>query len=859
MGNISFNFFEKTGNKMRQFGRTVTRYKLLSRMYAQKYHKVKISEDAILYETRDGQNISDSPLSVLKYLLKNEEYNGFKHYIVFQRAYEEAVILGLELQGIDINDDRVILLRRNTPEYIDLMLRAKYLLTDSTFQNFFVKKPEQIYINTWHGTPLKYMGYAMPNGVIGSWNVMRNFFMSDYLVSPNEHTTNVYLNDYMLNGSYTGKITQFGYPRNDVFFGDNQNELLKQYLIDNYHIDGSKKILVFAPTWTEKQTKGNTLDIVTEYLNQYNVLNNELGNEYNILLKVHPFVFKRIRHISELRSIVVNDAIDANDLLALTDILLTDYSSIFFDYLITDKPVIFYDTTDEYADNRGYYFDLETLPGPHFDQLQDVVEFIKKADYSDFIANYTDFKKRFIANDHGDATEKLIKLFINNSYSTSNLVEATHNKKKALIYTGGLQANGISEALINLVNSIDPNKYDISLLTAYSGNNVNYQKNFNRFNRNIRTFVIRGESSYGWWNLARKSFAEKHGYNKLIRSIYPEKAASLNSRRLLGNQSFDIAIDFDSYVMDNGQWIASSQSAKTYNILHNDMWLEAEKTINGKLKNPKTKRYVPFWSLFDTALSVSYATQNINDIKLKKYINSSGVLTNIIDGDSIKLKASQHIEYKNLNISNMIEDVDMTNSSQITQATFSEINQDIRKKSITTQGNTKPRIFITNSRLSPEKNLDNLILAFVKLHETHSDIELQIFGNDVGHYASVLYNLVVQNNATDYIKFFGYSNNPYPAVQSADVFLLPSHTEGQSIALMEAMVLKKDIIASNVAANVELLKNGEFGLLTEGNDIQALYAALKLVADGRYKKLKNFDYKEHNELVLKQFDNLFTK
>ncbi|MBZ5955496.1 CDP-glycerol glycerophosphotransferase family protein [Leuconostoc gasicomitatum] len=858
MNKINFSLIKKSNKVLRNIVRETSNFKMISRFYATKYNKIKVREQTYFYETRDGQNFSDSPLQILKSVLQRNKYA--EHYIVYQNKYFDEVILGLNINKIDVGKmNNVHLVERNTPEYVEAQLFSKYLITDSTFQSFFVKKPEQIYVNTWHGTPLKYMGYAMPEGNFQSWNVMRNFMMSDYLVSPNKHTTEIFLNDYRLNGAYTGEILEIGYPRNDVFFNSNDQNLLRQYLIENHNLDKNKLTLVYAPTWRPAELASRPSDLSFEYANLYEVLCSELGGEYNILMKVHPFIYNRLKNIESVANFIVSDGIDANELLAMTDLLVTDFSSIFFDYLITNKPIVFFNTDpDVYEEERGYYFSLKSLPGPFFSEPNQMIDYIQRGDFTEYGKNYSDFKSRFVNLDDGNVTQTLLNLIENRNQKNEQIIKADTKKNKVLIYTGGLQNNGISAALINLVNHIDYGKYDVSLLTADSRNNNAFYNNFKKINNKVRIFVIRGESSYGWAKLIGKYFAEKYSNIKIFYFLYSRKQAKLNARRLLGNQAFDVAIDFDSYVMDNGQWIASSDAKHTYNVLHNDMWLEANKTIGGELKNPKTKAYLPFWGMFDTSLSVSEATKEINEHKLIKYIHDNGVLTNIIDAEKIIDLANQSMSYKNINISKFRKPVDMTNSSEITKATFGDVDMHKRNESIYKSGiSNGARIFITNSRLSPEKNLDNLILAFIKLHNRFKDVQLQIFGKDVGNYAPVLYELVIQNHAEEYIKFYGYSDNTFPALLQADMFLLPSHTEGQSIALMEAMVLKKDIIASNVLANIELLNNGEYGLLTLGNDVDALYESLKIAVEGRYKRLKDFDASEHNNLVLRQFDNLF--
>ncbi|MDR3190080.1 MAG: CDP-glycerol glycerophosphotransferase family protein [Lactobacillaceae bacterium] len=847
----------KLNTPVRNLVNATGNFRSLSRFYASNYDKIKVDANIYLYETRDGQNLSDSPLAFLKVLVKRD---GLQHYVVFDEAYLEDVELSLELQGIEFGDDsNVHLVERNSFEYIKLMLSAKVLLNNSTFQSFFLKKPEQIYMNTWHGTPLKTMGYAMPEGDFNSWNVMRNFLMTDYLISPNEHTTKIFTDDYKLCDAYTGEILQFGYPRNDVFFEAPDAKLL-DFLTQQYNLDSHKQNLLYAPTWTDNLLNMAAYEIDAMYMKDYELLESKLGKQYNILFKVHPFVYAKLKEADSLETFVVRDGIDPSSILALTDLLITDFSSIFFDFLNTDKPVVFFnEDPSEYEDNRGAYIDINNIPGPFYSDMHDVIDYISAGDFSVYADVYQSFKNKFVTFDGPKRAEQILDYVAKKTEAQANqVVKVKSDKPSVLIYTGGLQKNGISEALINLVNNIDQTKYDLSLLVADQRYNAAFYQNYKRLKAGYRLFVVFGESSYGWRSLLTKEISEKHGYIGILRRLYPKHSAQINAQRLTADVHFDIAIDFDSYVMDNGQWISAVNADKTYNVLHNDMWLEANKLVNGKLKNPKTKQYVPFWNLFDTSLSVSEATMEINKRKLKKYINGSGVLTNFIDYQTILNKVQEDVSYSQYDVTTRLDEVDMTNSAQLTSATFGVVDEAKRSASIVSADATRAaKVFITNSRLSPEKNIDNLILAFVKLHAKYPDVKLQIFGSDVGNYAPVLYQLVVENAATDYITFHGYANNSFPAIKQADVFLLPSHTEGQSIALMEAMVLGKDIMASNILANIELLDGGDYGLLTEGNDVDALLASLEIMAAGRYQRLKTFDPIEHNKIAFQQFEDLF--
>ena len=109
-------------------------------------------------------------------------------------------------------------MKRNSKQYLKWLATSKYLINNSTFQSFFIPKNDQIYINTWHGTPLKRMGFDIPGNPAHSQNVVRNFLSADYLLSPNDHTTKILLDSYKLNGLYNGEIIQEGYPRIDLTY-----------------------------------------------------------------------------------------------------------------------------------------------------------------------------------------------------------------------------------------------------------------------------------------------------------------------------------------------------------------------------------------------------------------------------------------------------------------------------------------------------------------------------------------------------------------------------------------------------------------------------------------------------------------
>ena len=140
----------------------------------------------------------------------------------------------LEKYGID----RVELLVLSTFKYMKVLASAKYLFNDNTFLPFYLKKEGQVYLNTWHGTPLKTLGKGIKNAMHGIGNAQKNFICADYLLYPNTYTMEHMVEDYMLDNVALGECVLAGYPRNTAFFNKNRG----QEIIEELH---GEKIDIF--------------------------------------------------------------------------------------------------------------------------------------------------------------------------------------------------------------------------------------------------------------------------------------------------------------------------------------------------------------------------------------------------------------------------------------------------------------------------------------------------------------------------------------------------------------------------------------------------------------------------------------
>ena len=154
-----------------------TENRRLSMKYAQMYKTKKINEKAVLYESYWGRGMIDNPYALFVELYGRDEFKDFTHIWVLDDFENNQAVLD-QYQ----NDKRVRFVLFGSDEYVEALASCKYLINNVTFPQYFIKREGQIYINTWHGTPLKSMGYDMVEGNSGSANTVSKFLHEDYLI-----------------------------------------------------------------------------------------------------------------------------------------------------------------------------------------------------------------------------------------------------------------------------------------------------------------------------------------------------------------------------------------------------------------------------------------------------------------------------------------------------------------------------------------------------------------------------------------------------------------------------------------------------------------------------------------------------
>ncbi|MFD2044503.1 CDP-glycerol glycerophosphotransferase family protein [Ornithinibacillus salinisoli] len=398
-GNIAkykkVNLFHHRKRKIKSAFRSKRRF--LLQMYRMVILKLPLQENTIVFESFLGKSYSDSPKYIYEYMIDNKM--NFKYVWIFN---EKKKIPGNAIQ-----------VKRFSLRYYYYLARAKYWVSNSRLPKSINKREETVYLQTWHGTPLKSLVFDMKDIHSADPKYKINFFQQsrrwNYLSSPNAYSSEIFIRAF----KYEKELLEFGYPRNDILYRkNNKNDIEK--MKNQMNIPSDKKVILYAPTWRDDEymERGKYSFSLKLDLDR---MQKEIGNEYIILLRTHYFIANEI-DVSQYGGFVYDFSKydDIAELYLVSDILITDYSSVFFDYANLRRPILFYTyDLEKYRDTlRGFYFDIENeVPGPLLRTSEDVIESIKDIDQisENYQLRYEDFYNKFCDWDNGYATEKTVK------------------------------------------------------------------------------------------------------------------------------------------------------------------------------------------------------------------------------------------------------------------------------------------------------------------------------------------------------------------------------------------------------------------------------------------------------------------
>lgn len=376
---------------------------------------IPVRKNTMVFCSNLGKSYAGNPRAIYQCLQKKESFKEKRCIWFFTQEYlakkDRELPVGCKI------------VRYGHPLYYFYLAAAGCLIYDSRQESYFRKRKKAVYLQTWHGTPLKKLALDMDEFHMAGEadaEAYREAFKAesgkwDYLIVQNGFSAETFRRCF----AYDGRIIETGYPRNDILADYKKNpsvyreSLLK--LRQKLGIGSGKRILLYAPTWRDDCFLGDGWYAFDKGLD-FELMERELADEYVLLVKTHYLVKTAPGDIPEscIRSGFVKlcgNEIDIAMLYMLSDMLITDYSSVMFDYSLLEQPMLFfvYDL-ERYRDKlRGFYFDFEQeAPGPLIEDTQSLATAVRAQECGALHERYESFREKYNSYDKGNASEQVL-------------------------------------------------------------------------------------------------------------------------------------------------------------------------------------------------------------------------------------------------------------------------------------------------------------------------------------------------------------------------------------------------------------------------------------------------------------------
>ncbi|MFJ9687720.1 CDP-glycerol glycerophosphotransferase family protein [Streptomyces bacillaris] len=357
-----------------------------------------IDENLAVYSAYWNRGVTCSPAAIFE---KAKELAPHIHGVWIVRPGEE--------KNVPAGVDHVV---ERSPRYWEVIARAKYFVNNANFTNEVVKRPGQVHLQTHHGTPLKQMGIdqqRFPAAAKGMSfrKMLERVDRWDYSLSANQYSTEIWERVYPC----AFEPIDSGYPRNDVYFRATAEDVAR--IRAELGIEEGRTALLYCPTVRDYQ-KGFVPRIDLERMSR------ELGPDHVLLVRAH-YLHNADPQLQALQDRGLIKDVSAypvvEDLCLAADALITDYSSIMFDYACLDRPIVSYvDDWEVYSQARGVYFDLLSqepgqTPGATATDEDQLIEVFRSGAWKDERSTElrTAFRKRFVQFDDGHAAERVVR------------------------------------------------------------------------------------------------------------------------------------------------------------------------------------------------------------------------------------------------------------------------------------------------------------------------------------------------------------------------------------------------------------------------------------------------------------------
>lgn len=376
-------------------------------LYRWIYKMVKVDPKLVIFIAFHGRGYSDNPRAIYEAMRQDPRFEGYR-FIWFIKKHKQKQIT---IPGAEVKEYFSF-------SYFYYMSKAKYWIINCKMPTYIAKKEEQIYLQTWHGTPLKRLAHDIEaaeditfyRSAVSFAQMTQSYDIDvaryNYMISPNRFCTEVFQSAFRIQRE---RLIETGYPRNDFICNTTKEEIVR--LKEKYQLPKDKKVVLYAPTWRDNSyvASGYTFELKADFHKWKEIL----GEEYIVVFKPHYLIINTYEKDSSLQGFLYSIPAEADirELYVISDMLITDYSSVFFDYAILKRPIYFYMyDIEEYAnDLRGFYLDIhKDLPGDIYTNEDELLATVKQDAYDE--TAYQAFYERFCSCEDGKAAKRVIDI-----------------------------------------------------------------------------------------------------------------------------------------------------------------------------------------------------------------------------------------------------------------------------------------------------------------------------------------------------------------------------------------------------------------------------------------------------------------
>lgn len=381
--------------------------KIIRLLYHMFYRLVPVDDHMVLFISFHGRGYSDNPRAIFLEMKQDPQFQND----TFIWAIKNHKHKNVEIEGAKVIEYFSI-------PYFYYLARAKYWVFNCKMPTYIRKKPNQVYLQTWHGTPLKRLGKDIDvdenttfyrSGI--SFEKMCETYDIDvarynFMISPNAFCTEVFPNAF---GIDKGRLKEIGYPRNDFLSTFTKEDVIKTK--EKYGIPLDKKVLLYAPTWRDNSyvAAGYTFELEADFKKWKEIL----GDDYVVVFKPHYLIINKFKDDPALDGFLysIDATAEISELYPIADKMVTDYSSVFFDYAILNRPIYFYmyDLESYASDLRGFYLDIhKDLPGKIYKDETAMLKDIANDAFDQ--SRMAAFNARFNNREDGHAAKRAVEL-----------------------------------------------------------------------------------------------------------------------------------------------------------------------------------------------------------------------------------------------------------------------------------------------------------------------------------------------------------------------------------------------------------------------------------------------------------------